>query len=127
MASRDRPRACERPCRPSRTARMSRVGIGRLRAKRQQRLTRAVRDPNCQITPSLVAQNVDARCATDAAREMSTRLSGLSEHQVHTRVARIVRCAEEWVVELLGLRADLGIVDLEDAPSPGVASRKLIQ
>ena len=86
-----------------------------------------MRDAKRQVATRFVSQNVDGRHVVDAAREVMRRVRRRAEHEADAPILWIERGAEERVVELLRLRADLGIVDLEDAAPTDVAARELVE
>src|SRR5205085_9580560 len=58
---------------------------------------------------------------------MSIEVAELAEHELDATVVLIVRRAEQWVVVLLRLRADLRIIDLEHAATSDVAASECVE
>src|SRR5512143_3606352 len=81
----------------------------------QQRLTRAMRDPQRDVSTLLVGQHVDPAHVANASRQMAIGIAKLAEHELHASIVLVVGRAKQRIVMLLCLCPDLGIIDLEDS------------
>jgi hypothetical protein len=86
-----------------------------------------MRDSNRHISPTVVAKYVVRFDISNAAGQMPARRPSVAKHQLDALVVLVKRGPEQRVVELLRLRADLGIVDFERSAPTRVATSELVE
>ena len=86
-----------------------------------------MRDPQGYVVSATVREHVDPRYSTNASREVPAGRGLVAEHDLQALSAQIVHHRNERVVDLLRLRTDLEVVDLEDGAASQIAGREVSQ
>ena len=81
-----------------------------------------MRNSENPISTGGILEQIQVLDVADPTREMPGGVLHVTQHQFDATIVVIVGCTEEWIVVLLRLRPEFGVIDFEGRHAPGIAA-----